>query len=348
MLLVVFGAGASYDSVPHRPLTHRNEFRLPLANELFADRTRFSVWIQRFPTCNAVIPYLRQPSEGGSVESELERLRTEAQANSNRIKQLAAVQFYLQSMLWECETLWNQEDARGVTNYKTLLDQIESWRIESKEKVCLVTFNYDTMLEDALPVVGIKIGDLPDYIASNDYKIIKLHGSVNWAHKVHMSASDVKDIIDLTCLDVANDLIERRAWLRILPDFHIIKGPLGEPERRHPSESPSFPALAIPVEKKQEYECPQDHLQALRDCIPEVTKILLIGWRATEINFLQLLSENLHRRVHMMAAAGNETSARESVERLVQSGIQGALHVAKSGFSDFVTRREVDDFLRLT
>jgi len=341
--MVVFGAGASYDSAPHRRGNY--EFRLPLANQLFADRLRFSLWIQRFPRCNAVIPYLRQTPEGGSVESELERLRTEAQTYPNRIKQLAAVQFYLQSMLWECETLWNQEDAKGVTNYKTLLDQIESWRIESKEKVCLVTFNYDTMLEDALPVVGIKIGDLPDYIANNDYKIIKLHGSINWAHRVN---AEIKDIGNRTAMDIANELIERRAEFSVLQDFLTVKSPLGDPEKRLPSELPWFPALAIPVENKQEYECPQAHLEALRICIPEVTKILLIGWRATEKVFLQSLKNNLRGRVQMMAVSGSEASSKEAMGRLVQEGIQGTLHMTESGFSDFVIRREVDRFLRMT
>jgi hypothetical protein len=279
------------------------------------------------------------------VESELERLRTEAQTNPNRIKQLAAVQFYLQSMLWECETLWNQEDARGVTNYKTLLDQIESWRIESKKKVCLVTFNYDTMLEDALPAVGIKIGDLPDYIAGNDYKIIKLHGSVNWAHGVN---TEIRDIGNRFALDVANELIERRTDLNILQDFLIIKSPLGDPERRLPSETPWFPALAIPVESKQEYECPQEQLKALQDCIPQVNKILLIGWRASEKSFLQLLKEKLgETRVHMMAVDGSARGSNESMGRLVQEGIQGTLHSTTYGLSSFVTRREVDGFLRL-
>ncbi len=36
------------------------------------------------------------------------------------------------------------------------LDQIERWR-KPDEQVCIVTFNYDSFLEDALPVVGVKI-----------------------------------------------------------------------------------------------------------------------------------------------------------------------------------------------
>jgi hypothetical protein len=43
MLMVILGAGASYDSVPSRPLCEHigSAERLPLANELFDDRELF-------------------------------------------------------------------------------------------------------------------------------------------------------------------------------------------------------------------------------------------------------------------------------------------------------------------
>ena len=67
---------------------------------------------------------------------------------------------------------------KGVTNY-TLLDEIEGWRSKQNELVRLVTFNYDTMIEQALPSVGVKIAAMHDYI-SQRYALIKHHGSVNW------------------------------------------------------------------------------------------------------------------------------------------------------------------------
>jgi len=348
--MVIFGAGASYDSAPScRPGAEHDRitplYRPPLANQLFADRPDFANWILRFPACQAVIPYLRQPLEGSSVEGELERLRNEALTNPKRHRQITAVQFYLQSMLWECEEKWKGQVAKGVTNYRTLLDQIESWRREEAEKVCLVTFNYDRMLEDALSEVAINIRGVDDYIASDDYRMIKLHGSVNWAHRVGI---EIKDPSNRPRLLILNELIERRGELRIHPDYHMISGALGDPAAScaQKPELPLFPALAIPVENKQEYECPLAHLEALRICIPEVTKILLIGWRATEKVFLQSLKNNLRGRVQMMAVNGSEASSKESMRRLVQEGIQGTLLPTKSGFSDFVTRREAEPFLR--
>ena len=116
-------------------------------------------------------------------------MQAEAEEYPERHKQLAAVRFYLHFMLWESERYWN-DVARGVTNYKSLLDQIERWR-RPQQQVCLVTFNYDTMLEAALPAVNVQIHGLPDYIASDRYKVIKPHGSVNWAHEVDTPIEDM-------------------------------------------------------------------------------------------------------------------------------------------------------------
>jgi len=65
--------------------------------------------------------------------------------------QLAAVRFYLQFMLGECEHNWIDQvvnEAGGATNHQALLGQIEAWRLQHPEQqICIVTFNYDTMIE---------------------------------------------------------------------------------------------------------------------------------------------------------------------------------------------------------
>jgi hypothetical protein len=72
----------------------------------------------------------------------------------------------------------------------------------------------------------------------------------------------------------------------------------------------------------------------------------MVGWRATENVFLQLLGEKVDK-VRMMSVTGSSTTSRESMERLIQAGVEGNLLTSKSGFSDFVARREVESFLRV-
>ena len=60
----------------------------------------------------------------------------------------------------------------------------------------------------------------------------------------------------------------------------------------------SVAAIALPVETKNEFEFPEAHLKKLRSVIPEVTRILIIGWRGTEEHFLKLWPESGQPRVN--------------------------------------------------
>lgn len=76
MLMVVLGAGASYDSVPSYPsrvggYASMSE-RLPLAKDLFDNRPEFSDVMQRFPRCQPIVPYVRNPPPDRTVEQVLE------------------------------------------------------------------------------------------------------------------------------------------------------------------------------------------------------------------------------------------------------------------------------------
>ncbi|MDA2927090.1 SIR2 family protein [Acidobacteria bacterium AH-259-G07] len=346
MLMVIFGAGASYDSVPsRRPGSNidpnESKYRLPLANELFDDRPHFVQAMTHFPKCQVIVPYLRKRTEGFSLEGELEKLRSEAERDPERHKQLAAVRFYLQFMLWECEDQWKRV-AKGITNYKTLLDQLRHRR-KPREQIFLVTFNYDTLLEAALPTVGVEIRGVPDYIANDHYKAFKLHGSVNWTREVETL---IINLSKLSGIQVSNQLIDRAADLKIGHKYHWLKDHPIPKLQTLDQDIALFPALAIPVESKVDYECPPEHLDCLLQCIPHVTKLLVIGWRAAEKDFCQLLSSNLQQDVSVLTVAGTSGGADQVIENLQKAGISGQFHPTTKGFTEFVENREGDEFLR--
>ena len=336
--MVVFGAGASYDSIPAYP---PNEFaqiddRLPLANQLFENRHEFSHDMRSFTEITPILPLLL-PSKGGiTIERELQRLQDEATEYPQRLKQLAAVRYYLHTMLWRCEERWIARAPGGATNQISLLDQIERWR-KSDEQVYLVTFNYDRMLERALSRVGINIQSLSDYIASDRYKLIKLHGSVNWGREV----GGPSELRALGMWQLVRYLIENADSLIITPNYRLV-----EQVPIHASdEGAVFPAIAIPVETKVDYECPDEHLEALRAAIPEVDKLLVIGWRAAEKPFLELLAENLRHPVNGLVVAGNVNEALQTAARLMGAGVQGHFETTNGGFTELVVERQADDFL---
>jgi hypothetical protein len=64
VLLIVFGAGASYDSAAARAAKderfERIDDRPPLANQLFDDRPEFVNDLDLFPQCKGIVQELRR------------------------------------------------------------------------------------------------------------------------------------------------------------------------------------------------------------------------------------------------------------------------------------------------
>jgi len=345
MLLVIFGAGASYDSMPSHPANLRGPFiveqnRPPLANQLFEDRGHFAAALSEFPECHEIIPWLRKPQET-TLEGELQRLQDQAQSYPARHSQLAAVRHYLQQMLWRCEQGWKQS-AMGITNFKSLLDMVEQWRHSRNESVCLVTFNYDTLLEDALPVVGLRTTAIADYISAHpQYIVVKLHGSVNWAREIE---SPVEFQTPQGDPKIVHEIIRRASELEVSNRYVQ-----GEPYVTGFHDGTAvFPAIAIPVERKSQFECPPEHLQALRSRLPNVTKVIVVGWRAKEDSFLELLSEELRAPLQIMVVEGTDEGAKaveSQLSRVLGSRVPDGIQSISTGFTDFILRRRAIQFL---
>ena len=131
MFMVIFGAGASYDSVPSRPPKRYKRSdqavgsgcfnRPPLSAELFHDGGFFTDSLIRFPQCKPIVPYLQSIAPEETLEHVLETLQAEGEKDPERQRQMAAIRFYLHYVIWECERKWDDE-AHGITNYVTLLD----------------------------------------------------------------------------------------------------------------------------------------------------------------------------------------------------------------------------------
>jgi hypothetical protein len=363
MLLVVFGAGASFDSSPTHPLgidgmgrlvddAYRAERRPPLAKELFANRPIFATALDSFPQCKTIVPWLRQPqvmTGQRSVEAVLSEIEDQANSYSRGKIELAAVRCYLQRAINACQIQW-REVTRGITNYLTLLREIDRMQT-SCEPVVLVTFNYDNLLEDALHDLGHTQNQMADYVdESKRYRVFKLHGSVDWAQLVenelpaNLNRSDPETIL--------RHLAEHAAELKISNKFI----------KCHPSSMgldgayPVFPAIAIPVEKKNQFACPETFIEKLVELLPNISKILVIGWRATEGHFLTLLDQHLPAGVQICIVAGRSSSNFLSPAKSTIDSIYGALtarpplqpEIYDGGFTDFLVSGHVRSVLNFT
>jgi len=350
--MVIFGAGASFDSCPTYPPGYpgaviggdplNKHYRPPLANELFENRPMFADAIKSFPQCQPIVPRLRS-LQGETLEAVLEDLQAKSKSYPRGAQQLAAVRYYLQFVMRECQRRW-REVAAGVTNYKSLLNEIERANT-GMEPICLVTFNYDMLLEDALADFGLRIEAMDDYTKKHPfYKLFKLHGSVNWVREVGVPTKAENPGY---VWGVVNDLIERAAEIhdQITQNYIL--------SQDHPpgvvGGAPMFPAIAIPVEKKSTFECPQQMLDELITLLPKVSKILVIGWRATEAHFLALLKTNLRRGVHLWIVASPDQRQGEDIkDHICREMLPNNVPIAsvdRGGFTDFILSRRAEQFL---
>jgi len=352
--MVIFGAGASFDSSPTYlpgavpPLAsetdrHNDYNRPPLAKDLFANRPLFVEALDVFPKCKTIVPRLRAPdviSGHTSIEALLQEIEEEAKTYSRGPQELAAVCCYLQRAINECETHW-RETTRGITNYLSLLREIERAH-RGDEPVCLVTFNYDTLLEDALVRFGFQFTNIDSYTKGHTfYRVFKLHGSVNWGQEVDVQLPP--SINPEYAPHVLRYMIDKCAELQISERFVLCSPGSVAVVNGHPV----FPAIAIPVEKKQVFQCPQHMIDELTALLPRVTKILVIGWRATEAHFLDLLKRHLKRGVYLSVVAGNQAEAKDIAVRIHRALLNNPPNSSPepTGFTEFIRTRRAEQIL---
>jgi hypothetical protein len=340
MLLVIFGAGASYDSVPARSLAF-SKFgtlpdRPPLAHQLFDDRPQFVEDLDLFPQCKRIISDLRKDNLGSAFEQTLQRFQEEGQNYPVRFQQLAAIRFYLRRMLWRCEDRWYNEH-RGITNHTALLDRLDMWR-PAGEPILLVTFNYDRILERALEQFGQTFNEISHYITSQRFQVFKLHGSVNWGRQVQTQiVTENRDE-----RDIGRELIEKAAKLTFMDEYRV----LSSCDTVNDRARVYWPAIALPVEQKVSFECPATHVSALQEKLDHVTRILTVGWRGTEMVFLELLKRHLSRPVPVMVIAKDEKESTEIGDNFHRMDITRSPETYAGGFTDYVPSRDSEKFLR--
>jgi hypothetical protein len=332
MLLVIFGAGASYDSDPSRPATAvLDDGRPPLANQLFDNREAFAKCLSRFPKCAPIVPWLRGCA---NIEKELERLQSEATDYPERLQQLASVRGYLQLLLGECSEDWHVA-SRGITSYVTLLDLIRRW---GHTETLLVTFNYDTLLEKAVTfTTGRVYGAIDDYVTESPFPVIKVHGSVNWGRVV--KGQDAND----GGWSTVHRMIAIASSAELTAEYVVSDE---RPIARGPEMKALVPAIAIPMQTKREFACPANHLDILRQRLPEVRDLLVVGWRGQDQHFVELLREGGLNRVRAQVVSDNTSEAKTVADTLESAGIGGHYQPIGGGFSSYITNRTGDEFLQ--
>jgi hypothetical protein len=221
------------------------------------------------------------------------------------------LRFYLQQIIWDAGYNWASA-AHQLTNYVVLADAIERWRSENNEEVTYITSNYDLILEEALrPFIRFRAFD--DYV-TGPTKLIKAHGSVDWGHATTMPTKVAGgDLRELLVHEAPERALDAVGWYRF--SAYSNSHPAGG---RQATSELLYPALALPTTGKAGFECPPDHIEAMEAALAQVSRMLVIGWRAQEQHLLGLL-DRVDREVQAQVVTSNAETA-TTIAQFIERG----------------------------
>ncbi|WP_380162649.1 hypothetical protein [Kineococcus sp. R86509] len=348
MLVVIFGAGASFDSDPRRtphdsgltpPPNHAH--RPPLANELFEMTGDVHKEVAaEFPRAWGALMRCSQDVRAGlGIEAALQAMQDQSSDDPDLRAQLTAVRFYLQRVLTRTPHLWHEE-AVGQTAYVSLLDQLRAWSRVVNQPLCLITFNYDVLLERAVEAVfGHEITTFEGYTAHRNVHVFKPHGSVNWSYRFPFDTYDSGER-----LKRGDDA--RRLIINSDPEDATVNSDASELVWRAPNDQPLeaggqgqtmayLPAMAIPVERKPGLVMPEELRQAMIQDLQQATSVITIGWRAAEQHFLDVLQKNLPKGLGLHVVTKGSDAAKATATALWETGRFTKYTLHDRGFAPF-------------
>lgn len=342
---MILGAGASYDSDPDTPAVKAAQSRPPLAKELF-DRGRFGHFVAEWKECQPLIHDLRLAARRGELEQQLEVFRDEAEGAEHIRRAVDAIPYYLRSVVdSECAS-WN-ESLNGVTTYQGFIRRLESWRAARNERIAVITFNYDTLLEQALTSVfpSRTFGRMRDY-AEHGFDLIKPHGSTNWWHPIKIPPERYRERAEVierlgTPEGVAHLVIatpkDFDVQERILTGAELFE--MGNWQWR-------TPALAIPTVTKSVFQCPTEQLNEMDVALVSMTKLLVIGWRGMENYFISRWKQSGSPSLRLWQVCSTENGAGVTEVNLHPViGDRPQVEAATGGFSEYVYGGGLERFL---
>lgn len=348
MITIVFGAGASHDSFLN---PRDSRYEPPLANGLFNDNGTFGEILRKYPPANSIAALIRgRILTGDYIENILSDLLT-----PRNLSQITATLYYLQDLCGICSH-YHAALNTGST-YSGLLYILENAGITD---LCCITFNYDTLLEQALEELkpaDYRFKQMESYI-KGPIKIIKPHGSANWGQRIENLPAYYG-----TYRDRLNEVLMHPNALSLNGRIEVMPEPDGgqwsqghsgetglwfplEPGRTgHPPVS-FYPAIALPLANKDsgDFVCPLEHREVIQECLKTSDRLLVIGWKGAETHFKKLLSETVGQKtLPVMIVSPDDPRLIENELRQVIPNI----HVTpmQLGFSQLLNTPELVQFV---
>lgn len=335
-LAVILGAGASYDLIPAALKTEvkNPEYRPPLTIDLFGS-TIIPPLIAHYPRAQTAIAWLRMRLSDGSssLEGLLKELREVKEESETQ--QFRQIPLCLQHIFKEINDLY----CYHPVNYSVLVSKTQRSSISS---VAYITLNYDLFMEEAISKErDIQFDDISKYVQEGEtWMYIKLHGSINWGKRINKITNPGDTVAafleNIRMLDLDKDLESK-----IVVDYSYKSRPGTHAEYRF------YPALSVPVEGEYKLNCPDEHEDKLKDFLRDCKNILIIGVSGKDQDLLDILKETVTAEPKSVVLVGgkNVGDAHNNFLASVPQFQNARWQVYEEGFSGFLIKRQLDDFL---
>ncbi len=333
-LAVILGAGASFDCVEEGITDYDDQYKPPLVGELFAFRRSFNAILRKYPNAEALSDEIRKKvGSGTSLEAILRQLSSEE--NFAIRKQYWEIPLYLQELLGEVSSHFVRF---GGTKFDTLVREIE--RSTVKETLFL-TVNYDLFLDNALHrLYGITFHHIDSYCPPRSrWSLVKLHGSVNWGRELLNTDSPGGDSVQL--LNLVKDEIKLEENIKVLGGY--------QENSRFIENKFFYPSLAVPIEGKDEFACPKEHVQKASSFFKSCRNFLIIGFSALDEHVLTKL-KGVPAVRKLTVVNGRPEWAMDAIERIAAKNPEFSHErhpdcLYEGGFREFVASGALERFL---
>jgi hypothetical protein len=324
VLVVVIGAGASFDCAPidnHVAIEDPRGFgrgrhtwpevRPPLTLDLVGPSAFRNQILNRYRAggIGTLVNEVRRALEGSddtiTLENALSAFEQRSAHNNMTALSLLAFRFYLRDLFFACaDYAQSPVISAGFTNYTELVQTSYEWASARSWHVCFVTFNYDMLLDEAcVAETPYAIGLQPT--SDGRLSLLRPHGAVAWEWQ-----STELGLFGSSRVANAQSLLEQRQVPDVSErDLHI---DMFRPEEvRGGSRAAAAPAIALPMPGKSEddFVWPDSHREFLGSLRGRVTKVAVIGWRAVDDHFTRLLTEVARPQCSMLVVTGNPSDA---------------------------------------
>lgn len=245
--------------------------------------------------------------------------KIETTYNPILLNKLISVQYYLHHLFQKFSDGLDFRRNNYMGFFQGLVDSLIQKGDE--EKALIVSFNYDTILEQSLSkALHYTYHNLDDYINIDNHKfaLLKPHGSCNWGRsytdeflnslQIHKNGSVVS---------ISQALYKRQISLGKINSCLSNKSKLVDAS----DLKYYFPQLLIPFKSKDSFIMPESHTMFLEKFLDQIDKIIILGWKGAEEKFKSLLKKQLgDKKVWVLYANAKD----DSIQRELQSVFRNA------------------------